>query len=71
MNNVHAYKKRNSETRVLDGNILQSLNFFNAFDVENASHVALCNVATYLSVECATSSDVASYHKVKLSNLLL
>ena len=71
MNHVHTYEQRDAQTAVLDGYFLQCLDFVDAFDVENSAHVALGDVATYLSVKCAAGCDVASYHQVQLPNLLL
>ena len=71
MNYVHTYEQRDAQTAVLDGDFLQSLDFVKPFDVENSAHVALGDIAAYLSIKCAAGGDVASYHQVQLTNLFL
>ena len=71
MNHVHTYEQRDAQTAVLDGDFLQSLDLVEPFDIENSAHVALGDIAAYLGVKCAAGGDVASYHQVQLTNLLL
>ena len=71
MNHVPTYEQWDAQTAVLDGDFLQSLDLVEPYDIENSAHVALGDIAVYLGVNCAAGGDVASYHQVQLTNLLL